>query len=173
MVVMSMMSGLVHTIIQTCWHACTTFSSVLRLSTKLGQIREIKVSMKSGEHTGAVQAHNMTQAYKLVYMQTFSCMHRLISQPNWVGSEWLSYLWNQENMLDLSEHIEWPKHTSYLHFFSHISFFNISHFFLHPHHTVLTYFLTAQFSPFLSLFHTLLSVFPPTSHFFSHFSHFF
>ena len=39
-------------------------------------------------------------------------MHRPISQPNWVGSERSKYLWNQENMPDLSEHMIWPKHTS-------------------------------------------------------------
>ena len=30
---------------------------------------------------------------------------RPISQPNWFESEISKYLWNQENMLDLSEHI--------------------------------------------------------------------
>ena len=33
------------------------------------------------------------------------CVHRPISQPNLVGSERSNYLWNQENMMDLSEHI--------------------------------------------------------------------
>ena len=113
MVVMSVMSGLVQTSIQTCWRECTPFSSMLRLISQPNWVRsEIQVSMKSEAHTGAFQAHYMTQAHKLVYMHTFSCMHRLISQPNRVQSEWLSYLCNQENMLDLSEHMKWPKHTS-------------------------------------------------------------
>ena len=41
---------------------------------KLGQIREIKVSMKSGEHTEAVRAHNMTKACKLACMHAM-CLH--------------------------------------------------------------------------------------------------
>ena len=41
-----------------------------------------------------------------------ACVYRPISQPNWVNSERLKYLWNQDNTLDLSEHIIWPKHIS-------------------------------------------------------------
>ena len=39
--------------------------------TKFGQIKEIKVSMESGEHTRPVWAHNMTKACKL------ACMHAM------------------------------------------------------------------------------------------------
>ena len=41
----------------------------------------------------------------------YACMHRPISQPNQVSSERSKYLWNQDNMSDLSEHIIHPKHT--------------------------------------------------------------
>ena len=47
----------------------------------------------------SVHVHTCQHAYTL-----FSGALRPISQPNWVGSEILMYIWNQENMLDLSEH---------------------------------------------------------------------
>ena len=40
------------------------------ISVKLGRIREIKVSMESGEHVGPLWAHNLTQAHKLACMHT-------------------------------------------------------------------------------------------------------
>ena len=41
------------------------------ISAKLGWIREIKISMESGEHAGPLLAHNLTQACKL------ACMHAM------------------------------------------------------------------------------------------------
>ena len=65
--------------------ACTLYACMLGLiyqpnwclhvqahiSAKLGRIRNIKVSMESGEHSGPVWAHNLTQASKL------ACMHAM------------------------------------------------------------------------------------------------
>ena len=47
---------------------------------------------------------------------TQACVHARyvlgpISQPNWVRSERWRYLWNMENIPDLSEYIMWTKHT--------------------------------------------------------------
>ena len=47
----------------------------------------------------SAHVHTCQRAYTLL-----SGALRPISQPNWVGSEILMYIWNQENMLDLSEH---------------------------------------------------------------------
>ena len=41
----------------------------VQISMKLGWIREIKVSMESGEHAKPLRAHNLTQVRNLV------CMH--------------------------------------------------------------------------------------------------
>ena len=41
-----------------------------------------------------------------------ACMHRPIFQPDWVWLERSRYLWKQENILDLGEHIVWPEHTN-------------------------------------------------------------
>ena len=50
------------------------------ISAKLGQIREIKVSMESGEHARPLWAHNVTQAHKLACMHTiFLHAHTQIS----------------------------------------------------------------------------------------------
>ena len=50
------------------------------ISAKLGQIREIKVSMESSEHARPLWAHNVTQAHKLVCMHTiFLRAHTQIS----------------------------------------------------------------------------------------------
>ena len=63
--------------------------------------------------------------------------------------------------------------------FSHTSYFLILQIFSHTYHTFLTHFLISHFSPYLSIFHTLLSPFPYTSFFlhifltFSHTSQFF
>ena len=80
------------------------------ISAKVGRIREIKVSMESGEHARGCKiqpGHTSLHACML-----FACMIWPISQPNWVGAERWRYLWNQENIPDLSEYIMWPKHTS-------------------------------------------------------------
>ena len=78
------------------------------ISAKLGQIREIKISMES-EHAGPLEhiiwpEHAGLHAYTLC-----AYIHRPISQPNWIESERSKYLWNQENMPDLSEHKIWPR----------------------------------------------------------------
>ena len=44
--------------------------------------------------------------------KVFSGMLMPVSQPNWVGSERSRYIWNQENMPELSEHIFQPMHAS-------------------------------------------------------------
>ena len=38
------------------------------ISAKIGWIRDIKVSMESGDHAGPLSAHNLTRARKLAYM---------------------------------------------------------------------------------------------------------
>ena len=82
------------------------------ISAKLGQMREIKVFMESVEHAGPLWAHYLTKTRKLACMHPMWCVHRPISQPNFVGLERSKYLWNQENRPDLSGHILHPKHTS-------------------------------------------------------------
>ena len=51
---------------QVCMHAIFLHAQN-HIMAKLGQIREIKVSMQSGEHARHVCAHNMTQANKLAF----------------------------------------------------------------------------------------------------------
>ena len=52
-----------------------------------------------------VQARYMLACLGSYISQIGAYMYRPISQPNWVISETSRYLWNQENILDLSEHI--------------------------------------------------------------------
>ena len=52
-------------------HAPYVLAWTAHISAKLGHIREIKVSMESGEHAGPLLAHNLTQAHKL------ACMHSM------------------------------------------------------------------------------------------------
>ena len=52
---------------------------------------------------------NLTQSHKLVCMHTISLRASAHISANLVGPEWWRYLWNQENMLDHSEHIIWPE----------------------------------------------------------------
>ena len=52
---------------------------------KLGQIKEIKVSIESGVHAGHGWAPNMTQVHNVAFTG-YSCMNRHIS-VNWTISE--------------------------------------------------------------------------------------
>ena len=49
-------------------------------SANLGQIREIKISMESGEHAGPLWAQNLTQAHKLVCMHV-KCLRACVLGP--------------------------------------------------------------------------------------------
>ena len=56
---------------QACVHARYVLVCKSQISAKLGRIREIKVSIESGEHAGPFGAQNLTRAHKLV------CMHAM------------------------------------------------------------------------------------------------
>ena len=86
-------------------HACYVLACTGQYLSKWEWIREIKVFMDSGEQAHLSKhilypEHASLRACTLCY-----CVHRPISQPNWVVSGRSRYLWNQEIMQDLSEHI--------------------------------------------------------------------
>ena len=63
-----------HNMTKACKLACMHLMCLraqAHISAKLGEVREIKISMEPGEHAGPLWAHNLTQACKLV------CMHAM------------------------------------------------------------------------------------------------
>ena len=82
------------------------------MSAKRGRIRDIKVSMESGELPDLSEHIIWPKHTSLCACTLCACMLGPISQPNWVGSERSKYLWNQENTQDLSGHKIWQEHTS-------------------------------------------------------------
>ena len=77
---------------------------------KLGQLRKMNVSMESGEHVGHFWVDHWFKYISQQACALQSCVNGPITQPNWVRSERLKYLWNQGNMWDISEQTVSSKH---------------------------------------------------------------
>ena len=82
---------------------------------KLGEIRKIKLSIESGEHAWHFWADNWFKHISQWACELYFCMQGPITRSNWVRSERLRYLWNQGNILDISELQYYPSTQANMH----------------------------------------------------------
>ena len=97
-----------------CMHAIFLHAQAHILA-KLGEIRKIKLSIESGEHAWHFWADNWFKHISQWACELYSCMQGPITRSNWVRSERLRYLWNQGNILDISELQYYPNTQASMH----------------------------------------------------------